>query len=118
MGAEVKLCPELSLRAGYNYVTAPMKADAYLNHFTASPEYYYSCNTDYVNLSDINRVTVGLGLRLGKFYVDAAYLYQHQTATVYPFHLPAAGTMDLNRLKGQDIDLNQSRGLLTIGYKF
>lgn len=118
VGAELKLCPELSLRAGYNYVTAPMKTDAYLNHFTASPEYYYSCNTDYVNLSDINRFSLGLGLRLGKFYVDAAYLYQQQTATVYPFHLPAAGTNDINRLKGQDIDLKQSRGLLTIGYKF
>ena len=117
VGAEVRLAPRVTARVGYNYVSSPFKKDAYLNLFTNSPSYYYSTNTDYVNLGDVNRATFGLGYRGKHFYADLAYQYQHQTADVYAFHVPEQGS-EINRLEGQKVDLNRNNVMLTIGYKF
>lgn len=117
VGAEFKLAPGVTGRVGYNYVSAPMKKDAYLNLFTASPSYYYSTNTDYVNLGDINRVTAGLGYKGKHFYADLAYQYQRQSGDVYAFHIPQNGS-EQNRLEGQKVELNRNNVMLTVGYKF
>ena len=117
VGAELKLAQGVFARLGYNYVSAPFKDDAYLNLFTASPSYYYSTNTDYVNLGDINRVTAGLGYRGKHFYADLAYQYQRQQGTVYAFHVPQENS-ELNRLQGQKVDLNRNNVMLTVGFKF
>lgn len=117
VGAEARISPNLYLRAGYNYVSAPMKKKAYLNLFTASSSYYYSTNTDYVNLGSINRVTCGLGFRGKHFYADMAYQYQRQQGDLYTFHVPETGS-EANRLSAATVDLNRHNVMLTIGYKF
>lgn len=117
VGAEVRLAPEIYGRVGYNYVSAPFKDDAYLNLFTASPSYNYSTNTDYVNLGDINRITAGLGYHGKHFYADLAYQYQQQKGIVYAFHVPESNS-EINRLKGEKVNLNRNNVMLTIGYKF
>lgn len=117
VGAEARISPNLYLRAGYNYVSAPMKKEAYLNLFTASSSYYYSTNTDYVNLGSINRVTCGLGFRGKHFYADMAYQYQRQQGDLYTFHVPETGS-EANRLSAATVDLNRHNVMLTIGYKF
>jgi len=117
IGAELRFAPGASLRLGYNYESAPFSKKAFLNLFADSPSYYYSCNTDYVNLSAINRITAGLGFRSGHFYADFAYQYQHQTGDLYAFHVPG-NTNEDNLLPAASIDLNRHQALLTIGYKF
>lgn len=117
LGGEVRLAKGLSARLGYNYVSAPMKEDAFLNLFTSSPSYQTSTNTDYVNLGAINRVTAGLGYRGKHFYADMAYQYQTQQGDVYAFHLADTDGVT-NRLQGQKVDLNRHNVLFTIGYKF
>lgn len=116
-GAELRAAGGVYLRLGYNYVSRPMKRDAYLNLFTASDSYWYNTNTDYVNLSDINRVTAGLGLRGKHWYADLSYQYQKQLAEVSPFHVPEAGS-EINRLEPAKFNLNRQSAALTVGYKF
>lgn len=119
IGAEARLADGLYGRLGYNYVTQPVKDEAYLNLFTSSPSYNYSVNTDYVNPGAINRVTAGLGWRGKRFYADLAYQAQLQQATVYAFDGgsdPATG--DFTYLKGQKVDLNRHNVMLTVGVKF
>lgn len=117
VGAEARFTKNVYGRWGYNYVSAPIKSEAYLNLFTDSPSYYYSTNTDYVNLGATNRVTCGLGLRGKHFYADFAYQYQKQEAELYTFHVPEAHS-ETNRLAAAPLDLKRHNIMLTIGYKF
>lgn len=122
IGAEALVAPRVFARLGYNFVSAPMKDDAFLNLFTNSPSYAYSTNTDYVNLGAINRVTAGLGYRGKHFYADLACQFQKQRGKAYAFHLPSDdGTNNMsvvNRLQGQSVQLNRHNVMLTVGYKF
>ncbi len=117
VGAEAKVAKGTYVRMGYNYESSPFDKDAYLNLFTASPSYYYSCNTDYVNLSSINRFTCGLGVRGKHFYADFAYQYQSQSGDLYTFHIPQEGS-ERNRLSAAKVDLNRHQAMITVGYKF
>lgn len=119
VGAELKVAKGVYLRAGYNYVSAPMKDEAYLNLFTDSPSYAYSTNTDYVNLGEIHRATAGLGVRGKHFYADFAYQYQRQQGTAFAFDGGSdPSTGNFQYLQGQKVDLNRHNAMLTIGYKF
>lgn len=117
VGAELRAAKGTYLRLGYNYESAPFSKDAYLNLFTNSSSYYYSTNTDYVNLSAINRVTCGLGYRGKNLYADLSYQYQHQTGDLYAFHIPENDS-EQNRLSASTVDLNRHQLMLTLGYKF
>lgn len=116
VGAEANVLPGFFIRAGYNYVSAPMKDDAYLNLLVDGPSSNYASGTDFVNLGDINRFTVGLGYRHKNFYADFAYQYQAQKGTVYAF---TVYDNDLGaNLAGKKFDLNRNNFMLTLGFKF
>jgi len=117
VGAEARLMKGVFGRVGYNHVSAPIKSEAYLNLFTDSPSYFYSTNTDYINLGATDRVTCGLGLRGKHFYADFAYQYQKQDAELYTFHVPEAQS-EANRLAAAPLDLKRHTLMLTLGYKF
>ncbi len=117
VGAEARVADGVYFRAGYNYESSPFDKDAFLNLFTNSSSYYYANQTDYVNLSDLHRITCGLGLRGKHFYADFAYQYQQQTGDLYTFHVPESGS-DRNRLSAAQVDLNRHQAMLTLGYKF
>ncbi len=118
IGAEAKLYEGLFARVGYNFVSAPMKDDAYNNLFTDSPSYYYSVSTDYLNLGSTNRYTAGLGYRGQHFYVDLAYQYQAQKGTYYAFHVPESSGSERNALAGLPVKLDRHQMIFTVGYKF
>ncbi len=116
IGAEANILPGLFLRAGYNYVSAPMKDDAYLNLLVDGQSSNYASGSDFVNLGDINRITAGIGYRHKNFYADFAYQHQTQKGTAYAFTVydEAHGT----NLAGQEFDLNRNNFMLTLGFKF
>lgn len=120
IGAEWRVIPGAYLRAGYNYESSPFSKKAFLNEFADGSSYYYSTGTDYANLSAINRVTAGFGVRGKHWYADFAYQYQHQTADFYAFHVPTENISDneTNALPAAKVDLNRHQALLTVGYKF
>lgn len=119
VGVEARLAPEFYARAGYNFVSAPIRKEAILNLFTTSPSYRFATNTDYVNLGVTNRITCGLGYRGRNFYTDIAYQYQTQKADVYPFAYKKDGVAaEHNDLPAQHIKLNRHQIALTFGYRF
>lgn len=117
IGAEARVADGLFIRAGYNYVSAPMDDEAYNNLFTSSPSYYYSVSTDYLNLGATNRYTAGIGYRGKHFYADVAYQFQQQDGKYYSFYVSQDNSA-LNALPAIPVKLNRHQGLLTIGYKF
>lgn len=119
LGAEARLTDDLSLRAGYNYVTPALDKKAYLNLFLDGSSYYYATNTDYVNPGATNRFTCGIGYHHKAFYMDAAYQHTMQNVDVYPFHYGKDSRLDPNNiLAAQSVDLHRNQLVLTMGFKF
>ncbi len=118
LGAEAKLDYGLSLRLGYNYVSSPFKNTAFQNQFVTSASLDYSTSTNYVNLGDINRCTVGLGYKAKNFYADFAYQYQKQSGDFYAFSTQLGDASNKNEAPATNLKLDKSQFLLTLGYKF
>lgn len=97
LGAEVKI-DAYSLRAGYNYITAPFSKDAYKYFYNAS---ITETSTDYMNRFGKSIVTAGFGYRGKAFYADLAYMLEMQKSEFYPFYdfeyvNPGATVKDVN----------------------
>ena len=118
IGAEWMVDPMVAIRAGYNYVSSPFKDGAYANQTINSASIDYTTSTDYMNLTGINRYTVGLGLNFGKVYADAACQYQHQNGNFHPFNTQKGVDTNVNEGPCQKINLSRTQILFTIGYRF
>ena len=137
IGAELFVDPKVCIRVGYNYVSSPYDKGAFYNQYINSQSLDEASSTAYMNLSSINRWTVGLGVNLGKFYADVAYMYQNQHGDFYAFNTqygdrttsysqydayintnPSAADMYKNDISGTRIQLNRSKFILTLGYRF
>lgn len=73
VGAEYRIIPQFSVRAGYAYTSSPVKSDTRDGKqtiYTADPSPSYEFD------NDINYVSFGLGYRYQAFYVDLAYMYR------------------------------------------
>lgn len=113
IGAEYRVLPFMSVRAGYNYTTSPVTKEAkdnIANIPTAGTLSSYRLDgpTQYV--------TAGLGFRVKGFYVDAAYVWKHMTSDYYPF------SPDPANISGTDmsskLSFNNSQVVLTAGFRF
>lgn len=106
LGFEVKPIDAFSIRAGYNYVSAPFKDDAYRIIAYDSP----FTETDFTNWKATNRFTFGLGYRYKGGYLDVAYQYSAQKGDFYAF--------DEVNLKPTSIENNRSQLMCTLGFRF
>ena len=89
----------ISLRAGYNYQTAPFKTSAYKFLDAAG---ITETSTEYMNKFEKETVTLGGGYRGEVFYFDVAYMLQSQKADFFPYYdveyeNPAAKVKFLNQ---------------------
>lgn len=116
LGAEYRVTPAFSVRAGYSHVTSPVDkkvADDKVTVFTSGtlPNYRIDNHTNYI--------TCGLGYRYQKFYVDLAYVYKNMNSTYHAF------TPDVDADNGISIpspqaklSLNNSQVVLSAGFRF
>ena len=118
LGMEVLATPNFSVRAGYNFVSSPFAKNAYLNMLLNGQSRRYSTATDYINYGNTHRATFGLGYRSGSFYLDAAFLYQTQSADMYAFHYNSNSRATENELPAQQLNLRRSTVTLTAGFRF
>lgn len=81
LGAELKLDNNLSLRGGYNYISAPYKQNAAKVMIPAT-----DTNTEYFNSKEQSNYTLGIGYRGKMFYLDAAYVLSVRKGDFYPFY--------------------------------
>ena len=119
LGAEYKPVPELALRIGYNYLTSGYKMDGVRDTEVDSPGVMYASTTDYVNWKDTQRLTLGVGFKVGKMNIDLAYQLSKTDGEFHPFQAYNSWTdsslMDTGITK---VTNKRSQGLLTIGYTF
>lgn len=85
LGGEFKPTKDISLRAGYNYVSPMYKTEGFKNGFLDSYASNYSSATDYVNWGSTNRLTLGFGYRHNNFGIDLAYQYSGREGDFHPF---------------------------------
>lgn len=121
LGAEFRMTPSWSLRAGYNFKSAAAKESARNGY-----DYLYTSGTqsmaEFKNAR--NSVSVGLGYRTGGFYVDAAYVYSTQKSDWYAFSsfptVDGGYALASDALSGPHgtIKTNHNNLVLSVGFKF
>ena len=124
IGAEYKVTPKLSLRAGYNYVSPMFHENSFRNLDPDNSRYaasgsdaiYTLTSTDFSNLYGINRYTCGIGFRFTKAYLDFAYQLSSQKGEFYAFddYQPQAS----RKLMPTSFTNKRNQVMLTLGYKF
>ncbi|MCI6672250.1 MAG: hemin receptor [Prevotella sp.] len=120
-GIEYKPTRELSLRAGYNYVSPKYNESAQKATGLASYGTSYSSATDYTNWEATNRFTLGAGYQHKQFSIDLAYQYSAQKGKFYPFSdmsVKDATTTYTNTAPATEVKNDKSQLLLTLGYRF
>ncbi len=106
VGAEYRVTPNLSLRAGYSYQTSPVKdevkekANNNVDVVSSNYMYQYDKSNQYI--------TAGLGYRYQKFYLDLAYVHQARKSQyhAYPGEI------------GEEVKDNNNKVALTLGFRF
>ena len=112
VGAEFRVLPRFSVRAGYSYVSSPYKSEV-----ADSKQYFYTAGTmpNYRVDNSTNYVTCGVGFNFQKFYLDAAYVYKHMDSD---FHAYSADPDNLIQSPTSHLSLDNSQVVLSAGFKF
>lgn len=126
LGAEYRVTPQFSVRAGYSYESSPVKSElldpsgsnatyvytAGANDFETQPAYTLDRTTNYV--------TCGLGYRYKNFYADLAYVYRHRKSDYHAFtdYNENAEPHYLVQAPKAEITNNNSQVVLTLGVRF
>ena len=122
LGAELKPAPALSVRAGYNYVSAMYEEDGVRDATLNSIGVMYSSTADYVNWGDTQRLTCGLGYKCDSWSFDVAYQYSTMKGTFYPFQpgldFQFDGGMIDNTPQPTKVSNDRHQVMMTIGYTF
>ena len=113
LGAEFKPVPELAIRLGYNYVSAAYEENGMRDQTIDSYGVYYASTSDYTNWKGTNRITCGLGYKVGGVNIDLAYQYSATNGEFYPFQPNLCGTVT-----PADVSNKRHQLLLTLGYTF
>lgn len=120
LGAEFRLTPQFSVRAGYSFVSSPVREEAkegriMIDTAGTIPNYRFDETTNYI--------TCGLGYKIQKFYVDLAYVYKHMNSTYHAFS-PWWNKTTINYpdpyipSQTSSLSLNNSQIVLSAGFKF
>ena len=119
VGAEYKPVPEVAIRLGYNYLTSGYKMDGVRDQSVNSLGVMYASTTDYVNWKDTQRLTAGVGFKVGKMNIDLAYQLSKTDGEFHPFqdYVPAYSSVAVSTGVTK-VTNKRSQALLTIGYTF
>ncbi|MCM1021924.1 MAG: outer membrane protein transport protein [Muribaculum sp.] len=116
LGAEFRVTPQFSLRAGYAYQTSPVKSVAENDGvmiWTAGtiPSYTLNKSTQYV--------TVGAGYRFNQhFYADFAYVNRQRKSTFHAYSPVIVGQALDQASPSAAVSARDNEFVLTVGYKF
>ncbi len=127
LGFELNATDNLALRFGYNYVSSMFKDNARLSQHIDSYAMDYVSETSYMNLSDVNLITCGLGYRFKRFYIDMAYRFRQQDGKYFAFDDSFTQDSDFMQdnpslagatLQPVNVNLNRHVFTCTLGVKF
>ena len=82
IGAEYRITPRFSVRAGYSHVSSPVRQEA-----KDGSMLIYTSGTmpNYRMDNETNYITCGLGYNFDNFYIDAAYVNKHQNSVYHAY---------------------------------
>lgn len=106
IGAEFRVLPSVSVRAGYNYVTSLTDDSAFKLMESGSAR----ADTEYVNLKDKSSYSFGIGYARRMFYADFAYQMINYNAEFFAF--------DNLDMKAMDLNTKRHQILFTLGLRF
>lgn len=91
LGAEYRLTPSFSIRAGYSYESSPVKSGI-LDPATSEANYIYTSGPDdtetqpsYTFDRSTQYITAGLGYRYKSVYLDLAYVHRYRQSDYHAF---------------------------------
>ena len=126
-GVEFRPDNMLSLRLGYNYVSAMYKKDGVRDLTIDSPGVYMASTSDYTNWEDTHRLTAGVGFSFDGFRLDLAYQYTTMNGKFYPYMSSLTGTATdtsgqqftmTNECQGVKVTNARHQLLCTLNYTF
>ena len=133
VGLEANATKNLSFRLGYNLSTSAYKKNiSYDQYNLNSYAMDYATSTSYMRMGNTNILTLGVGYRSKKFYIDLAYKLRHQKANFYAFDTSFTNSnqeyipqfvLDNPLLADEtidpvEVDLTRQNITCTLGFKF
>lgn len=116
LGAEFRVTPQLSVRAGYSLVSSPVETKTKNSEVVTVgtiPNYRLDNTTNYI--------TCGLGYKIQNFSIDLAYVYKHMTSEYNAFS-PIYEDVNSGPLivepQKASLSFNNSQIVLSAGFKF
>lgn len=112
IGAEYRVIPSFSIRAGYSFTSSPVKTEVKDGKIEVPGTGVLS---SYTLDNATNYITCGVGYKHKGFYVDFAYVYKTWSSEYYPFSVDVLNPEYNVKSK---INFNNSSLALSVGYKF
>lgn len=113
VGAEFRVTPLFSVRAGYSYVSSPVKSKVMEGE---EPVYTSGTRPEYTLDNSTNYITAGLGYKYKSFYIDGAYVYKHSSSQWQGF--TSTALTQGRRLPKANIDFDTHQVLISAGMRF
>ncbi len=110
-GVEFRITPQFSARAGYCFVSSPVKQEVKDNR---EEIYTAGTRTSYTFDNNTNYVACGLGYRSKGFGIDLAYVYKTRESIYHAY----PGDVDYMDSPSAKITNNNSQVVMTMSYKF
>lgn len=110
VGAEYRVTPKFSVRAGYNGTLSNIKKDV---REGATEVITSGTDPSYSFDKTRNNISVGLGYRSGAFSLDAAYVHSSRESTLKPYT-----NFGDNMSPSYKIKDNNNNIVLSLGFKF
>lgn len=118
LGAEYRITPQFSARLGYVHSSSPVKADVKEGRETV---YTSGTRLDYSFDNATNYVTFGLGFRISKFYLDAAFVSKMQSSQWHAFpsvYEPVSNGYAEVAAPAAKISSHNNQLVVTAGFRF
>lgn len=112
LGAEYRVIPSFSLRAGYGFTTSPVTADAKDLRVEVPGT---GLMTNYTLNNTTSNISCGFGYKTGGFYADFAYVFRHSSSEYFPY---APDIYDPANVVKSKLTFNTSNIVMSVGYKF
>lgn len=115
VGAEARITPQFSIRAGYSHTGASTEKRALDNN-----EYIGTsgCNPAYTFNKGTDLVTLGLGYRWSHFYLDAAWVNRSTNSSYHPFSPYYVGKTLMSHVPTASLKTRNNDIYITMGVKF
>lgn len=113
LGAEYRITPRFSVRAGYSYVSSPVRNEAKDGSMLI---YTSGTLTNYKMDNSTNYITCGLGYNFNNFYIDGAFVHKRMTSEYHAYTPDPANPQIPSPIS--KLSLNNNQIIVSAGVRF